>query len=651
MKITVAKTAGFCFGVDRAVNLAFEYAGKSKNVFTLGPIIHNPQIVKQLAESGVTKINKVSDLPQDATVVIRSHGVEQSVFDEIEARGLMYVDATCPFVKKIHQIVKEQSEQGRTIFIAGDASHPEVLGIKGHCSEPVFIFKTAQEFLDICKKSSMLTENACSMVAQTTFHTLEWQKCVETAKKVCTNLRIFDTICIATAKRQQEAIELAQKSDLMIVVGGRTSSNTAKLYQICSDITRSILVERAEELYDYDFAQATNIGVTAGASTPACIIKEVQKTMSEILKNQEEEISFEELLDQSFKSTYNGKKETGLVVGIAPNELQVDIGTKHAGYVPFAEFTDDPNAKLEDLVKKGDQIELLVVRVNDVEGTVMLSKKRLDQIAGMEKIENAFETGEVLDGVVVEVVKGGVIVSCIGSRIFVPASKATLSRNEELESLLKKKVQFKVIDLKKERGRKRAIGSIKDVALKAREAAAEEFWANVETGKVYKGEVKSLTSYGAFVDLGGVDGMVHISELSWNRIKHPSDVVKVGDILEVYVKDIDKENKKISLGYKKTEDNPWEIIKRDYPVGTVVKAKIVSLTTFGAFAQIIPGVDGLIHISQISYDRVDKVADVLAVGNEVDAKITEIDADKKRVSLSMKVLLDAPAEAAEESAE
>lgn len=371
--------------------------------------------------------------------------------------------------------------------------------------------------------------------------------------------------------------------------------------------------------------------------------------MSEILNNQEEEFSFEELLDQSFKSTYNGKKETGVVVGIAPNELQVDIGTKHAGYVPLAEFTDDPNAKLEDLVKKGDKIDLLVVRVNDVEGTVMLSKKRLDQIAGMEKIEAAYETGDILDGVVVEVVKGGVIVASNGSRIFVPASKATLSRSEELESLLKKEVQFKVIDLKKERGRKRAIGSIKDVAMKAREAASEGFWSSVEVGKTYQGEVKSLTSYGAFVDLGGVDGMVHISELSWNRIKHPSDVVKVGEILEVYVKDIDRDNKKISLGYKKTQDNPWEVMQRDYPIGTVVKAKVVSLTTFGAFAQIIPGVDGLIHISQISYDRVNKVSDVLAVGDEVDAKITEIDAEKKRVSLSIKATLEAPAE--EEPAE
>lgn len=643
MSVTVAKTAGFCFGVDRAVKLAFDCAEKHAKVYTLGPIIHNPQIVEQLAQQGVMRADTVAELPQDATVVVRSHGVAQSVTDELTARCISYVDATCPFVRKIHAIVSEQSAADKIILIAGDAQHPEVLGIKGHCSGSVFIFNTASELEDICNNTQNIERKVCCMVAQTTFHMVEWQKCVETAKKVCTNLEIFDTICNATAKRQQEATELARHSDLMVVVGGRTSSNTAKLFQICSAITRTVLVECAQELHSYNFAGVIHAGVTAGASTPACIIKEVQKVMSDIVKNQEEEISFEELLNQSFKSTYNGKKETGVVVGIAPNELQVDIGTKHAGYVPLAEFTDDPNAKLEELVKKGDEIELLVVRVNDVEGTVMLSKKRLDQIAGMEKIEAAFETGDVLNGVVVEVVKGGVIVASNGSKIFVPASKATLSRSDDLESMIKKEVQFKVIDLKKERGRKRAIGSIKDVAMKARGEAAEKFWADVEVGKTYQGEVKSITSYGAFVDLGGVDGMVHISELSWNRIKHPSDVVKTGDILEVYIKDIDKENKKISLGYKKTEDNPWEIIKNDYPEGTVAKVKIVSLTTFGAFAQIIPGVDGLIHISQISYDRVDKVADALAVGNEVDAKITEIDFDKKRISLSMKALLEVPA--------
>ncbi|MEG0272680.1 MAG: bifunctional 4-hydroxy-3-methylbut-2-enyl diphosphate reductase/30S ribosomal protein S1 [Hydrogenoanaerobacterium sp.] len=643
MKITVAKTAGFCFGVNKAVNLAFETAEKNACVCTLGPIIHNPQIVEELKQKGVRIINSLDELPQGATVVIRSHGVSQKIYDEIKLRGLLYEDATCPFVTKIHKIVKAESGAEKIIFIAGDNNHPEVEGIKGHCGGAVYVFKTAEEFEDICENIQNIAKKLCVMVAQTTFNINEWQKCIKIAKKVCTNIKIFDTICIATEKRQQEALELSKSCDLMLVVGGRESSNTAKLFHICSANAKTIFIESAAELKNYDFANVTTVGVTAGASTPACIIKEVRKTMSEITKEElGEELSFEELLDQSFKSTYNGKKETGLVVGISPNEIQVDIGTKHAGYVPLAEFTDDPNAKLEDLVKKGDHIDLLVVRVNDVEGTVMLSKRRLDQIAGMEKIEAAYETGDILDGVVVEVVKGGVIVASNGSKIFVPASKATASRGQELETLLNKPVQFKVIDLKKERGRKRAIGSIRDVAMKAREAASSEFWDTVEIGKTYKGEVKSLTSYGAFVDLGGVDGMVHISELSWNRIKHPSDVVSVGEILEVYVKDIDKETKKISLGYKKTEDNPWTIVERDYPIGTAITAKVVSITPFGAFAQILPGVDGLVHISQISYDRVDKVSDVLSVGDEIKAKITEIDAEKKRISLSIKALLDPP---------
>ena len=351
---------------------------------------------------------------------------------------------------------------------------------------------------------------------------------------------------------------------------------------------------------------------------------------------------------ESFKSTYNGKKETGVVVGVTPTEVQVDIGTKHTGYVPLSELTDDPNAKIEDLVKVGDEIELLVVRVNDVEGTVVLSKKRLDAIAGMTKVQEASESGEILEGNVIEAVKGGVIVSTNGVRVFVPASQASLSRVENLEELVKQHVSLKILECKDiGRGRKRIIGSMKAVLKEQRKAQEEEFWKTVEVGKKYTGAVKSLTSYGAFVDLGGVDGMIHISELSWNRIKHPSEVVNVGDVLEVYVKDIDTEKHKISLGYKNEKDNPWEILKNEYPVGTVTKVKIVSITTFGAFAQIIPGIDGLIHISQISSERVNKVSDVLNVGDEVDAKITEIDFDKKRVSLSMRAVNENTAESDE----
>lgn len=647
MQIKIAKTAGFCFGVDRAVKKAFEAADNYDKVVTLGPIIHNPQIVSQLEEKGVTVVDLPQQVPQGATAVIRSHGVGKWVYDYLDLNGISYVDATCPFVAKIHHLVSEHSGQGRRILVAGDASHPEVQGIVGFCQGPVKVFKSAQELEKFTQEEPDWTKNPAIMVAQTTFNVQEWRKSSDFAKKVYTNLIIFDTICNATEMRQQEAIVLAKESDYMVVIGGKNSSNTRKLAEICQGYCETFHIERAEELPKFDLSTSFVIGVTAGASTPACIIKEVQETMSEFIIN--EELSFGELLDQSFKSTYNGKKETGVVVGVTPTEVQVDIGTKHTGYVPLHELTDDPSAKIEDLVKVGDEIELLVVRVNDVEGTVVLSKKRLDAIAGMMKVQDAAENGEILEGNVIEAVKGGVIVSTNGVRVFVPASQASLSRIENLEELVKEHVSLKILECKDiGRGRKRIIGSMKAVLKEQRKAQEEEFWSSVEVGKKYTGAVKSLTSYGAFVDLGGVDGMIHISELSWNRIKHPSEVVAVGDMLEVFVKEIDAEKHKISLGYKNEKDNPWEILKNEYPVGTVTKVKIVSTTTFGAFAQIIPGIDGLIHISQISNERVNKVADVLNVGDEVEAKVTEIDFEKKRVSLSMRAVNEAAEEAADE---
>lgn len=368
--------------------------------------------------------------------------------------------------------------------------------------------------------------------------------------------------------------------------------------------------------------------------------------MSEIQKDQDE-LSFEEMLNQSFKTIDNKEKVTATVIGIKPTEIEVDIGTKHACYVKLEELTDDPMARTEDLVKIGDELELVVVRVNDVEGTVMLSKKRLDAIAGFEKVMSAAETEEILEGVVVEIIKGGILVLSNGVRVFIPASQATLSRSDNLEDLKGKKVQFKILEVNRQR--KRAVGSIRAVLREQKKVLEEKFWEDVEVGKQYSGVVKSLTSYGAFVNLGGVDGMIHISELSWSRIKHPSEVVKVGDTVDVYIRDVDLEHKKISLGYKKNEDNPWTIMGDKYNIGDVCKVKIVSLTPFGAFAQIIPGVDGLIHISQISNERITKPSEVLEIGQEVDAKITELDLDRKRVSLSMRALLEQSPEEQEEA--
>lgn len=446
---------------------------------------------------------------------------------------------------------------------------------------------------------------------------------------------------------------MAAQSDLMIIVGGRQSSNTEKLRSVCAAHCETVLIEEASELPVKQVRRAGSIGVTAGASTPASIIKEVLQAMSEIVNNEMEkqepveqeapqksfdEMTFEEALEASLKNLNTGEKVKGVVVSIAPNEIQVDVGRKQAGYVPLSELTSDPNAKPEDIVKVGDEIELLIMRTNDQEGTIMLSKRRLDAAKGWEEIVDASENGTIMEGTVTEIIKGGLLAVCNNVKVFIPASQATMSRGEPLEDLLRKKVQFRIIEIN--RNRKRAVGSIRSVLKDQRKELEDKFWESVEVGAHYTGTVKSLTSYGAFVDIGGVDGMIHVSELSWSRIKHPSEVVKVGDTVDVYIKEIDPEKRRISLGYRKAEDNPWEILKRDYPVGTVCDVKIVGMTQFGAFAQIIPGIDGLIHISQIADRRVGKPQDVLSVGQVVKAKITDIDFEKKRISLSIRVLIE-----------
>lgn len=646
MSITVADTAGFCFGVNRAVELVYRLLDEGKTVFTLGPIIHNPQLVEELARRGVKIAGDPGEVPPGATLVIRSHGVPLETIERAKHLHVEYADATCPFVAKIHRLVRQAGEAGRPVLIAGDPDHPEVEGIRGHCTGESHVFRSADELENLVKNASFMQEKAPCVVAQTTFSVSEWENCLKIVKRVYTNASIFDTICNATSERQAEAVTLSQKSDFMLIIGGRQSSNTAKLRDVCKQNCKTFLIETADELPVREVVQASSIGVTAGASTPASIIKEVLETMTEILENKElesESASFEEMLEESLKNFNTDEKVRGVVVGIAPNEIYVDVGRKQAGFVPLSEMSADPNAKAEDLVKIGDEIDLLIMRTNDQEGTIMLSKKRLDAIKGWEDIVTANEEEAVVTGVVTEVIKGGVIAVTNGVRVFIPASQATASRGDALEDLLKKEVNFRIIEVN--RSRRRAVGSIRSVLKDEKKKLADQFWATAEIGKTYTGVVKSLTSYGAFVDLGGIDGMVHISELSWSRIKHPSEIVNVGDTVEVYIKDLDPEKGKISLGYKKTEDNPWEVLKRDYPVGSVVDAQIVGMTTFGAFAKILPGIDGLIHISQIADRRIDKPQDVLSVGETVKVMITEIDFEKKRISLSIRKLLEEQADA------
>ena len=640
-KVTVAKSAGFCFGVDRAVRMVYSELENNTKVATLGPIIHNQDVVNDMQRKGARIINSVDEINEGETVVIRSHGVGKEVYDQIAAKGNRMLDATCPFVARIHKIVAEKTAEGYFILIAGDASHPEVQGIVGHCDQNHLVFKDNFELKDFFEKKYTNLKKKLAIVAQTTYNIVVWDECLNVIPKDDPDIVIFDTICNATDTRQSDAAELAKHSDLMLVVGGRHSSNTVKLYEVCSRYCKTYHIENSDELRNLKLPAADKIGITAGASTPAYIIKEVQTKMAEneiLAANQDEEIDFAQAIDESFKKIHTGEKVKGTVVAVNNTEAIVDLGTKHTGYVALDDLTDDSTKKPADIVSVGDEIELIVIKVNDAEGTCALSKRKVDEQAGYEKILKAKEEGTVLEGVVQHVVNKGVTLNVLGVRVFIPASQTGLPRGAELDQLLKQKVEFTIIEVTE--GRKRAVGSIKAVQNAKKAEAQAKFWETAEVGATYTGKVKSLTSFGAFVDLGGIDGMVHISELSWKRIKHPSEVVNVGDTLEVYIKDLNREENRISLGFKKAEDNPWEIFKANYHVGDVVKATIVSITSFGAFARIIDGVDGLIHISQIADKKVENVKDILTVGDEVDVKIIDIDHESKRISISMRALLD-----------
>ncbi len=646
-EVILAKSAGFCYGVKRAVEMAQQTAEQTGGCWMLGDLIHNTHVVDDLARRGIRKAASPEDLKAGETVVIRSHGELKSVLDDLEGRGVHCVNATCPNVCRIQMLVAQAEQEGRQSVIIGEPHHPEVVGVASWCRHAL-IFDGPEAVKKWLAEDPHNREIPLTVVAQTTCIQKLFESSWEILKKECTNVKIFDTICNATHKRQSEAAEIAGKVDVMVVVGDRKSANTKHLTEICMKrCPRVIQIESADELSPEFFNECSVAGLTAGASTPAGIIKEVYATMSEEIKAAEgKEESFEELLNQSFKTLNTGEKVTGIVTAITPTEVQVDVGAKQAAYIKLSELTDDPTAKAEDIVHVGDEIETYIVRVNDVEGYAELSKKRLDAVKVWENIEQAVEDKTVLEGTVTEENKGGIVVSVKGVRVFVPASQSGQPRGADLSSMIKQKVQLRITEVN--RARRRVVGSIRSVTDEARKAAQEAVWSSIEVGKHYTGTVKSMTSYGVFVDIGGVDGMVHISELSWSRIKTPSEVCKVGDTLDVYVIAFDAEKHKISLGVKDRTVNPWDVFMNKYSVGDVASVRIVKLMTFGAFAEVVPGVDGLIHISQIADRRIDKPEDVLSEGQIVDAKITAIDEEKQKISLSIRALL---APASEEPAE
>ena len=661
MKITVAKNAGFCFGVRRATDsleAAIASRKEGERIFTLGTLIHNDTYNQMLKEQGVevASVDGLSALAESAkqsspvTLFIRAHGITQET-DELLARlsseneFFRYVDCTCPYVKKIHRIASENSAENNLFILSGSSSHPEVVGIMSYFGFNKFAFEKAEELEEAIENGSLekFTNFTPVLAAQTTQKLTEWKKTQKILKKLYTNPLIFDTICSVTELRQTEAAELARESDVMIVIGGRQSSNTAKLFAVCKEnCPQSIWVETPEELSDYNLITSahTKVGIAAGASTPSGVIQEVYNKMSEM--NQKE--NFETMLEQSFKTLNTGDIVTGIVTSVTDAELTLDLGAQVTGYIKAEQITDDPTVKLTEMFKKGDEIEARVGRVSDIEGIAELSKKAVDAAKNFQKIVDAFENAEVLCGKVIDVVRGGVNVLVGATKIFVPASQTGVAKDGDLNTIKGTEVKIKVIEVK---GNK-VVGSIKAVQREERRAQREAFWAEIEEGKVYTGVVKSMTSYGAFIDLGGVDGMVHKTELSWKPIATPAAVLTVGQEITVFVKSFDAEKKRISLGYKTDATNPWYLFTSKYAVGDVAEVKIVNMMPFGAFAEIIDGVDGLIHISQIAQQKIGKPADVLELGQVVNAKIIAIDEENQKISLSIRALLD-EAQAAEEA--
>ena len=713
MKIILAKSAGFCYGVSRAVSICEEAADTCKNCVTFGPIIHNEHVINALEAKGVRTVNDISEVSSEDTVIIRSHGAGKAELDALEALGAKIIDATCPDVRKIHEIVQAEAQSGRYVLIIGRRNHPEIVAISGWC-ENYEIFETPEELSEWLKRDNH-RDLALSVVLQTTNTMSVYKACEELIKKECTNVKIFDTICNATLKRQQEAVEISTISNVVIVVGDYSSANSLKLVDICGQhCSRVFFVQSVNDLERTNIHCNDVVGITAGASTPAFIIKEVaqkmaeraneeileemkteepdlnateikleedvspgdehtQEPVSQHVENVPEQVdtnvaeessetkdtevdlpvqesdtedsaeasgnsddgeSFEEMLEKSIKTLRTGEKVTGIVSSLSATEVSVELGAKQSAYIPVAEFIDDETTDINDVIKVGDTIEAFVMRVNDVEGMIMLSKKRLDAIKNWDTVESAKDNKTIVEGLVVEENKGGIVVSVKGVRVFVPASQTGLPKTAPMTDLLKKQVKLRITEVNQ--SRRRVVGSIRDVQRDERREKAELVWADIEVGKSYNGVVKSMTTYGVFVDIGGVDGMIHVSELSWTRIKQPSEIMSIGDEVVVYILSFDKETRKISLGYKKSEDNPWTKFTDTYAVGDNVNVTIVKLMPFGAFAEICPGVDGLIHISQIADYRIALPSDVLAEGQVVEVRITEIDNERKKVSLSMR---------------
>ena len=637
MEVTLAKTAGFCFGVKRAVDTVYNEVGHG-DVYTFGPIIHNEEVIQDLKNKGVNVIDTPEQLEQlqSGTVVIRSHGVKKEIYDLIEKQSLKLVDATCPFVKKIHNIVEKESSSGKQIIIIGNRKHPEVEGICGWCHNNPVVLETEEE-----AENLVISENTeVALVSQTTFNHNKFNKMVEIFEKKGYNITVYNTICNATEERQKEAASIAKQVDAMIVIGGKNSSNTQKLYDISKkECANTYYIQTLVDLDLAAFESVSRVGITAGASTPNQIIKEVHGSMAEDFGKM-----FEESLAEESRISA-GKIVKGTVIDVKDDEIILNINYKADGIITKSEYSNDMNISLKDKVQVGEEIEAKVIKTNDGDGQVLLSVKRVAAEKANEKLEEAFNNEEVLKGVVTQVLDGGLSVTVEEARVFIPASLVSDIYEKDLTKYKDQEIEFKITEFNPRK--RRIIGNRKMLIEAEKKAAKEALFARINVGDTVEGTVKNVTDFGAFIDLGGADGLLHISEMSWGRVENPKKLFNVGDTVKAIIKDIQGE--KIALSLKFDETNPWLHADEKYAIGNIVTGKVARMTDFGAFVELEPGVDALLHVSQIAKEHIEKPSSVLTVGQEIEAKVVDFRLEDKKISLSMKALL--PEDEAEEAEE
>lgn len=636
-KITLADNAGFCFGVKRAVDTAVNISEEKNNsIFTLGPLIHNNDVVNSLKKNNINPIefNEIDNLKIGDTIIIRSHGVKPSIKNTLIDNGFDVVDATCPYVSNIHKKVAKHHKENYTIIIVGDKNHPEVIGINGSCNDEAIISKDGSDLKDI-----NLNGKVC-LVSQTTEKQSNWEKVLSIVTTKCKEVVAFNTICNATEVRQRAATELSKNVDAMIVIGGKNSSNTTKLYEICKENCENTYhIENAKEL-PKELKYFNNIGVTAGASTPQWIIEEAitkMENMENIDTQMSEQLKY---MEENEDKIFVGKVVKGEIISINAKEAYIDLNYKSDGVLPLNEVTSDENCRLTDIFNQGDIIEAKVIQVKNSDGNVVLSRIEFEREEGYKILKDSLENKLKITVKIKEEVKGGLVGKFKGIKIFLPASQVQLNYVENLSDFIGKDIEVRVIEFNKDKRNTKIVVSRKTILEEEKKHKEENTWGSIEKDSIVSGVVRRINNFGAFVEVNGVDGLLHISEISWGKVEKISDILKIGEEIKVYVLDIDKENKKLSLSLKKLIQNPWNNIEEKYPIGNIVLGKIVRFTDFGAFVELEPGVDALLHVSQISHNRIEKPQDVLKIGESIKAKIIDVDGKNKRISLSTKELMD-----------